>query len=395
MSVSAVVVMLRLPPNPRCDTRPHASLAAGAIALLLSACSTSPSDNPAGDDAGRGPGAQHEVATTGADSSFVESGANAEAQTYADSETAPPSGSEAAPPSGSDGSSAPMPREPALNGVYVPNTKSVSVFALLAQGNIAPIRTLSGPSAMLRAAGAVAVDSVGELFVANEDMFGTTSIQVYPRLANGEAAPIRLLSVPSGMSGNGVVGLAVGPNDDLWVGQYNAYHFPPKGMSSDSSIGAGPNLAAVAIIGDGEVVLAASGGTIATYSGADAGTTMPVRTLVTGMTIRSVAVANQTIFVLAPNGVIAEFPASAIGAAIPSATFMAPTTALQTAHAIAVDPNDNPPVLYLAADDATSGTIYAAPLIGSAPAYTLGTPTSLHGALTTLASATSLFVVHY
>jgi hypothetical protein len=177
------------------------------------------------------------------------------------------------------------------------------------------------------------------------------------------------------------------------VAQYNAYHFPAGGSSSDGSIGAGPNLASIAVGSTGEVSLATSDGVVSTYAAGQT-TGVPARAIVTGKIVRSIAVTDATTFVLESTGAVAEFAASATGSAPPAASFT-PTTASQTANAIAVDMNADPPILYVAADGPTSGLVLAVPLMGSAPAYTPGTPTSLQGTLTTLSSAASVFVVHY
>jgi hypothetical protein len=287
------------------------------------------------------------------------------------------------------------PRDPAYNGIYVPSGTGVFVFALSAQGNVAPIRTLSGPSTKLRLPVALAVDSLGELFVANEDMFGSTSVQAYPRLASGDVAPLRTLAAPGGFGINGITGLAIGPSDELWIAEYNAFHFPANSSSSDYTIVSGPNLVSVAVSSAGDITLATSTGTLETYAAGDAGPQTPIRTLATGKVIRAIAIADQTIFVLDSTGTIDEFSVTSTGNAAPAATLMGPTTPLQTAHAIAIDSTLVPPTLYVAADDATTGFIYALPLVGNAPAYTAGSTTSLHGPLTTLRSAGSVFVVHY
>jgi hypothetical protein len=201
------------------------------------------------------------------------------------------------------------------------------------------------------------------------------------------------------MAGEGIAGLATGLNDDVWVGQYNAYHFPVNATANNGSIAAGPDLAAIAVSEAGELLVATSNGGVSTYAAsvdvADASTTIPIRTLATGKTIRSLAIANDTIFVLDSTGSIHEFAASATGTAAPAATFAAPTTTVQDAYAISVDAAANPPVLHIAADDSVSGAIYAIPLMGSAPAYTPGTATSIQGPLTTLTSGRGLFVVHW
>jgi DNA-binding beta-propeller fold protein YncE len=71
--------------------------------------------------------------------------------------------------------------------------ESVTVFARTANGNVAPRRTISGPATGLAFPRSVALDpGADELFVVNSDV-GSSSITVYPRTANGNVAPRRVL----------------------------------------------------------------------------------------------------------------------------------------------------------------------------------------------------------
>ena len=222
-----------------------------------------------------------------------------------------------------------------------------------------------------------------------------------PRESGDVRQPLRTLSISGGMSGNPIAGIALG-RERRCVGRpeaWHAHHFSARATASDGSIASGPNLVSIAATAAGDVLLATSGGIVTTYAvgnAADASTTIPVRTVVTGKIIRSIAVTNDTLFVLESTGAIDEFSLNATGSAVAAATISSPATALQIARAIAViDAAVNPPILYVAANDATSGTIYDVALVGSAPAYTADTATALRGALTTLTSAENVFVVHY
>jgi 6-phosphogluconolactonase (cycloisomerase 2 family) len=69
---------------------------------------------------------------------------------------------------------------------------SVTVYALTANGNVAPLRTLTGASTGLNNPVSLAVDTVNnELLLANA---GNNSVLVYARTANGNVAPLRTLS---------------------------------------------------------------------------------------------------------------------------------------------------------------------------------------------------------
>jgi DNA-binding beta-propeller fold protein YncE len=68
---------------------------------------------------------------------------------------------------------------------------SVRVYTRTANGNVAPLRTIQGPSTRLNLPGGVWVDAErGEILVAND---GGDSILVFGRTANGDAAPIRTI----------------------------------------------------------------------------------------------------------------------------------------------------------------------------------------------------------
>ena len=76
------------------------------------------------------------------------------------------------------------------NGVS-PNPETVTVHARTANGNVAPLRTLTGSNTHLSAPEGVFVDLVNdEMVVAN---VGDSSVRAYPRTANGNIAPVRTL----------------------------------------------------------------------------------------------------------------------------------------------------------------------------------------------------------
>jgi hypothetical protein len=73
------------------------------------------------------------------------------------------------------------------------HTPSVSTFSRIANGNVAPLRSIAGAATGLSpTAGGVAVDTTnGEVFVVNTN---NNSITVYNRTANGNVAPLRTLA---------------------------------------------------------------------------------------------------------------------------------------------------------------------------------------------------------
>src|SRR5712691_639131 len=72
---------------------------------------------------------------------------------------------------------------------------SVTVYARTANGNVAPLRTLSGAATGLNGPFGLALDTVNnELLVANNGNAAPYSITVYARTANGNVAPLRTIS---------------------------------------------------------------------------------------------------------------------------------------------------------------------------------------------------------
>src|SRR6266496_2907899 len=71
---------------------------------------------------------------------------------------------------------------------------SVTVYARTANGDVAPLRTISGAATGLNGPFGLAVDTVNnELAVANIGNAAPYSITVYARTANGNVAPLRTI----------------------------------------------------------------------------------------------------------------------------------------------------------------------------------------------------------
>jgi DNA-binding beta-propeller fold protein YncE len=76
-----------------------------------------------------------------------------------------------------------------------PQAPSITVFARTASGNVAPVRTIQGPSTGLSLPRPIHVDTLNnELAVANGD---ANSVTVYSRTASGNLAPLRTISGPT------------------------------------------------------------------------------------------------------------------------------------------------------------------------------------------------------
>ena len=108
-------------------------------------------------------------------------------------------------------------------GRFVPS--SVTVYNGDATGDVAPLRTIQGPTSQIDWPMGVAVDEVNnEIIVANN---GDNSILIFPRTASGDAQPKRVIRGP--LTGiKGPMGVAIA-KDEIWVanfGDHTALVFP-------------------------------------------------------------------------------------------------------------------------------------------------------------------------
>jgi len=71
---------------------------------------------------------------------------------------------------------------------------AILTFAGDATGNVAPVRKIFGPNTQIKLPDAVALDPIhGEIYVPSDD----NRILIFPREANGDVAPIRILNTGS------------------------------------------------------------------------------------------------------------------------------------------------------------------------------------------------------
>ena len=243
-----------------------------------------------------------------------------------------------------------------LGGPVVPNTEdsgTVTVYAAGSSGNIAPIATISGAATGLAYPAGIALDSSGNIYVANELTGNTSSsledypsITVYPAGSKGNASPIAVIA---------------GDNTGL---DY------PQGIALDS----GGNLYAkgyVEYVGDTiNAYPAGSNGNVspaATIVGADTGLDGP-----DGIALDS----GGNLYVSngyggpVGGGSVTIYPAGSNGDAVPIATITSSFTGISYASSIAVDSNGKIYVAneFGAAGDNGSITIY------SAGSYATGAP---------------------
>ena len=116
--------------------------------------------------------------------------------------------------------------------IYVANQalsgapSSVNVYAAGANGDVAPVRRIAGRNTGLVDPEAVAVDAAGNLYVANK--YGS-SIEVFAPGANGNARPIQAIG-GSRTHVNLPAGIALDSAGDIYAGEYRVSEvtvFPP------------------------------------------------------------------------------------------------------------------------------------------------------------------------
>ena len=99
-----------------------------------------------------------------------------------------------------------------------PATASITEYPLDANGDTSPVATISGPdTGLLFGVAGLSVDSAGNLYAATSDVNGSpNAIVVYAPGANGDAAPLRTLTAAS-HGGVWSVATAEDSAGDLWV----------------------------------------------------------------------------------------------------------------------------------------------------------------------------------
>jgi hypothetical protein len=105
-----------------------------------------------------------------------------------------------------------------LGNLYVADraARAILIFAPSSNGNVAPIRTISGEHTLMYEPSAIALDSAGELYVANYAVSPTGSVTVYAPGLSGNIAPIRSIYGPN----TGIdlpTGIALDPSDNVYV----------------------------------------------------------------------------------------------------------------------------------------------------------------------------------
>jgi hypothetical protein len=295
---------------------------------------------------------------------------------------------------------APIPPIPeAARGIYITQGAGISVFALDATGDVAPVRTISGSMTGLSVPLGFDVEpGTGFLYVANRT--GST-VTVYPPDGAGNIAPLKTLTAPGMGSPASVV---FTPTAELFVatcpncgtsagGQIGVFHFAPGAMTSDRRIGGATNAmtgftnpGVTLDVATGLLVIGNSfGGNVSTFTQDASGDVAPLRSFQPmASNLQSIAAGGDTIFVTDPGGagLIQMYPLAATGSPTPATINNGGMLAVNYPGGVAVDLASDPPVIYLA--DYFGNALHVIHLAGSAPGFTVGSVEVIKGASTGL-----------
>lgn len=285
-------------------------------------------------------------------------------------------------------------------GIYVGNeTNVVLVFDLAASGDAAPIRTIEGAATGLSLPLGIDLDADGLLYIANR-VGGTVTI--YPEDGAGNLAPMRTLTVPSAQ------GLSITSNNELYVsacptcgtssgGPTAIYHFASGASTSDYTIeGAATTLtnpSSLAIDKETDELYVANsfGGNVSVWTIGQQGNVAPARSFdPTSSNLQSMTYSNGTVFLTEPSVGIRMFDAHATGAPSPAVMpFTAPLVVSYPAG-LFLDPNGQP-VIYLA--DYFGNAVHIIQTAGSPPNLTAASVTTIAGPSTRLSGPLGIRVV--
>jgi len=121
-------------------------------------------------------------------------------------------------------------------GAEDPGGPSVFIFAAGANGNVAPVATITGAATGLVFPNGLALDSSGKIYVANEGTNqATSSVTVYAAGATGNAAPLATISGSATLL-NDPHGLALDAAGNIYVA-----NLPPPAGAPAGAAGPGPS----------------------------------------------------------------------------------------------------------------------------------------------------------
>ena len=243
-----------------------------------------------------------------------------------------------------DASASPSPTASPVPKIYVANAGggSITIFPKGANGNVAPVRIIQGPDTDLHDPTGIAVDALGFIYVGN---IGNTpaDVDVYRPSAKGDAVPVRHIAPASPHPAlNGARGMALDAANDLYIA------VPGEGIL-EYAAGAKGDVAPVAAIAGSNVVCA-------NPVGVD---------IDTGGNIWAV-----------DGGAVCEYPAGSNGNVTPSRAIIGDLTGLSNATDVKVNASGS--IFVSPAAEGSPLLRFASTANGNvAPAATIAMPTSL------------------
>lgn len=261
----------------------------------------------------------------------------------------------------------------------------VTVYSAGSKGNVAPIAAISGAATGLAYPAGVALDSEGDIYVANSFTANTSSylefdssITVYPAGSNGNASPSAIIA-GSNAGLDSVEGIAVDSSGNLYVtGSENAvgpsinvYPAGSNGNVSPSATIAGADTElgfsnGMVLDSSGNLYVSNAGGSVTVYPAGSSGDVVPIAAITSSFTgidfAAGVAVdSSGKIYVANTNSSVTIYAAGSYGAGAPIATIGGGNTGLFAPFGIALDSNNNIFVL----NDDNAITVYPAGSTGN------------------------------
>lgn len=233
--------------------------------------------------------------------------------------------------------------------------QSVNVYSRTANGNVAPLRVLTGPATALSAPEGDDVDPANnELWVANN---GANSIDVYARTATANTPPIRSivgaatgLNRPVGVDVDVVnnevfVANALGPTVTVYLRTASGNVAPIRTLGGAATLIVNPFVAVVDTVNNELFVLNVLTQTVRVFSRTANGNVAPLRSFTGPFTFaQDLAVDptnNEVILADTGNNSVLAFSRTATGAAVPLRTIAGPATTLNTPVGLYVDAVNN------------------------------------------------------
>lgn len=195
--------------------------------------------------------------------------------------------------------------------IFVTNqpSNSVTVYTRTGSGNLAPLRTLVGAATGLASPRGLAVDIVNNELIVVNTLSLSESVTVYPRTANGNVAPLRTISGPlTGLSDSRGLSVDVVNNELAVVNRIGASvrvfartaigNVAPLRTITGLATGlSNPTDLAIDLVNN-ELVVANNGGSLTVYARTANGNAAPLRTIsgaLTGFNNGPIGVAVDTV----------------------------------------------------------------------------------------------------